>query len=155
MIPIETNQYIKKIGEANKLRCKDPTSGYNSEEGKKRRKDRLKGSGNPRYGDHRKFDELHGQEKSKRLKEICRNNTQGFKNPNAKEWVFVSPSGDIIKVKGEVKRFCKENGLSYTSLKRYVNKVFDPKIIHERYKNKTLNTKGWCLYEADYYYRKK
>ena len=80
---------------------------------------------------HRKgktFEEFFGKERAKEIKEKASKMLQG---KVAKEYIFITPDGERIKIKGFYK-FCKENGLSCCQMQ---------KVLFGR--TKTDNHKGW------------
>lgn len=104
------------------------------------------GANNPRYGDHRSLEEIHGIEKANIIKDKYRERAIGERNPNSKIWTFVSPNNEVFNVCGNCKRFCKENNLSMHALKKNigtkVHYVFLTSVKHP-------NTEGWTLYESN------
>jgi group I intron endonuclease len=110
------------------------------------------GSGNPRYGDHRTYEEIHGKEKANKLKQDIskrfsgENNPMcnieyrkkvsvskmGEKNPNAKEWEITTPEGETIRFVGGIKRKLKELGLTYSKVKPHLE-------------GKAQNYRGWII----------
>ena len=143
----KTSTY-KKISEKLKKCWQDPNSTFNSIEYRNYLKWRFTGEGNPRYGDHRTWEEIHGREKANKLKDDCSKKYKGKGNPRAKKWILESPEGEKIKVYGNIREKCKELNLSYISLYRFKgNRVYNKKI-QKKYKEMSLNTQGWRLYES-------
>jgi hypothetical protein len=137
----------EKIGIGVKAAWKDPTSGYYDPKFQESLKNRS-GEKNPRYGDHRNYIELHGEEKAKQLSKLFSDNREGSDNSNAKRWKLINPVGKEFYVNGTLKKFCIENNLSVWALKFYKGTPFKPKMINnKRFKERTFNTIGWILYE--------
>lgn len=105
-----------------------------------------KGENNPRFGDRRNYDELHGKEKAEELRAMQRETRKGAGNARAAAWKFTDPSGNEYIVKGECKRFCEEHSLSMRALKSNLNESVE---FHKHMKGarkvKSRNTIGWKL----------
>lgn len=66
---------------------------------------------------HKKRFETMTKEEKLKLSE----NSKGSKNSHAKEFRFVFVNGDEVIVKGRITKWCKENGIPYGSMRRYIN----------------------------------
>lgn len=130
----------RKISEAQKKNWKDPNSIYNDPEFRKRFFRDVRGNKNPNYGNR------WSDKQKKHMSEYRKGRAIGSDNPNAKIWKLISPEGIVYDINGSVKNKCDELNIFMSTLKKHINeKVPKPKIIHSRYKEKTLNTIGWCL----------
>lgn len=106
------------------------------------------GENNPRYGDHRNWDELYGSERANELRNQKSITNSGANNPIAKKWMFTDPDGNEYIIEGQCKQFCKDHNLLMVTLKRTLGEVVTmPK--HLKPKSKTwtsrMNTVGWRL----------
>jgi len=95
-----------------------------------------KGHANPRYGDHRTFEEIHGLKKAQAIKQNFSDQRKGANNPNAKCWTLVSPEGDRFYTRC-LKSFCETHSLNYRAiiLKR------------SRHKGVTIEWENWTISE--------
>ena len=130
----------RKISEAQKKNWSDPSSIYNDPEFRKRFFRDMSGDNNPNYGNR------WSDEQKKHLSEYRKGRCSGGENSNAKVWKLISPEGMMYDIHGNLKNKCNELNIFMSTLKKHINeKVPKPKIIHGRYKEKTVNTIGWCL----------
>lgn len=82
-----------------------------------------------------KVSKIHtGMKHSDEAREKISLSTQGSKNPSAKEWVFINEKQEEFLIKGEFRKFCLENNLSYKAMRM---------IAYEIRKNKFYN--GWTV----------
>lgn len=88
-----------------------------------------KGSDNPRYGDHRSWEKLHGKEKSDRLKKDMSKRNKGKNNPNSKSYKIISPNNEQF-ITECLNDFCKEYKLNRSMMGRVG-------------RNEIHNWKGW------------
>jgi hypothetical protein len=138
----------EKIREKQIKNWLDESSVYNSEEYRKKLRNATSGKNNPRYGDHRSWDEIHGVDKSNKLKKNRSQMYKGGKNPNAKKWKLTSPKGDVYEISGNLKKFCESRSIHLSALRKYFGRCVErPKIFHKRHIEKTINTIGWKLEE--------
>jgi group I intron endonuclease len=104
----------------------------NIEDYKKRCSERTKGENNPRYGDHRTYEEIHGKQKADKLKKLIskrfsgENNASkrpdvrkkisegkmGYKNPQSILWILDTGIERYL-ICGGIKRKLKDIGLDY------------------------------------------
>lgn len=84
-----TKEAKKRMSESAKGKPSPFKGKKHTEESKKliseKNKGKFAGEKNPRYGDHRTWDELHGKEKSNRMKKEKKERWTGENNPNYKE----------------------------------------------------------------------
>jgi hypothetical protein len=126
-------------------------------------------TGVPPINKGKKIDDIYSSEKCIEIRELLKkpktkeqndkmvktrkNNNSYYENENhqmAKHWTLISPSNEIFKIVGTLKKFCNEHNLSWQTL--YNNKNKGP-IILDRTKYKNLsrltpnffNTIGWEL----------
>lgn len=76
------------------------------------------GSKNSRYNDHRTYEEIHGKEKSDKLKNDFHNKRKGSGNSNAKKWLFIGPDGTQICCKGNRDQIAQYLGLNKAMIGR-------------------------------------
>ncbi|AFO10364.1 homing endonuclease [Escherichia phage ECML-4] len=73
----------------------------------------------------------------------------GVKNPNAKKFKLISPSGEEHEIHGNCKEYVESLGLKYSALYDYIEKdipVPPPSIFHKKNASQErLNTVGWRL----------
>lgn len=138
----ESKTVFQKISEGQKRSWKNPLSGHNTPARRQQIRDQMAGKSNPRFNDHRTYVDLHGEEKAKELRGLQSKARTGASNSRAKEWVFVSPSGDRFEVKGTTKQFCEKHELCWLSLWRVKNKQYVAKISNK--------TDRWGMYERDF-----
>lgn len=143
----DKKETYEKIGAGVKRKWQDPNSIFNSKEYREFLSKKRSGKGNPRYGDHRTWEELYGKEKSDELKKEASKKYKGKGNPRAKKLILESPNGEKIKVHGNIREKCKELNLSYISLYRFKGKPVQNKIFPKKFKQMSINTQGWKLYE--------
>lgn len=135
------NDAYKKISKAQKQNWNNPNSIYNNPEFRKRFFRDVSGKNNPNYGN--KWTD----KQKKKMSENRKGKYKNKNNPNAKKWKLISPCGKVYIIHGDLKNKCKELNIYMSTLKKNINsKVLKPKIIHNRFKEKTLNTVGWSLY---------
>lgn len=101
-----------------------------------------KGGNNPRFGDHRNYEELHGKEKARQLKEEQSKMRSGAGNSRATTWKFTSPDGKEFIVVGECKKFCKDKNISMRKLKAYLGETITT---CDKPYDISKNTVGWKL----------
>ena len=71
----------------------------------------------------KKISELHiGMKHTQITKDKLHTLCTGAGNPSAKTWMFINISGEQIIVKGEFEKFCVDNDLSYSSMRKIINK---------------------------------
>lgn len=142
--------YLENLRSKAKAKWADPSSTYNSPEFRAKWKESKRGSKNSRYQDFRTFDEIHGIEKSKAIRKVLSEKRKGSGNSRAKQWILIAPDATVYEVNGELKHFCVTHNLSLPALQKFKNTVVQrPKILHTRFKEKSLNTIGWSLYDRD------
>ena len=81
-----------------------------TEETKKKISRATKGKNNPMYG---KKQSSHTR---KLISQMKKGKNVGSKNPNAKQWVLISPEGKKYHIQGALKEKCLELGLSYATI---------------------------------------
>jgi len=101
-----------------------------SEDSKKKISDSITGEKNPMFG------KKHSDESLKKMRETKIGMFDGSDNPNSKTFLIESPSGESFILKGNVKKFCEENNLSYSTL---TNTLRSGKKVSKG------RTKGWLL----------
>ncbi|CAL9966074.1 homing endonuclease [Vibrio phage D479] len=106
------------------------------------------GKSNPRYGDHRTYDEIHGVGKSTSLKLSMSQSRTGAGNANAKRWIAIDPNGNEYCIRGNVKQFCTNHGLCIRALKTNLGK---PYLSNHTRTDKGRNTIGWMLIKLQQY----
>jgi len=108
-----------------------------------------KGERNNRYGDHRSYEELHGLEKARLIRENQSKKRRGSGNGRAKYWKLTSPTGEEFLVHGGLKKFCLDNGLLLSALRKSGKSNLPVKdyLIQRKRHPLFLNTIGWQLYE--------
>jgi hypothetical protein len=83
-----------------------------------------------------------------------RGDYNGNKNPRAKKWLIINPSGKKYNVHGNLQQFCKENNISSVVLYNNKGTVVPPpkyggyggyRPKDEKSKIKRENTSGWML----------
>lgn len=74
--------------------------------------------GNVRFGDRRSWEEIHGKEKSEKLKSKASIRYTGENNPNSKTYSVKDPDGKEYIVSGRLRKFCIEHNISYGLLLR-------------------------------------
>lgn len=88
--------------------------------------------------------EIMGKEKAQELINAMRDRMKGCKHfnfgkhenaTNAKEWIFISPTDQLFRIKGTFYVFCKEHNLSTYSIKKWINKG--------KIQSITSKTNGW------------
>lgn len=91
----------------------------------------MSGEKNPMYG------KQHNSETIELIsKKSIERYLSGIKNPNSKKYIIISPDGIETEIFGEVKNFCLENNLSYSTLRKTLKT--GKKVAHGK-------TKGWIL----------
>ena len=101
-----------------------------TDESRKKISESITGDKNPMYGKN------HSEESLKKMRETKLGMFDGSDNPNSKAYIAYSPNDEIYKLKGNVKEFCKDNELSYSTLRNTIksgNRVSKGR------------TKGWLL----------
>ncbi len=78
----------------------------------------VSGEKNPRFGDHRNYEELHGVQKANDLKRMFGEKRKGSGNPNAQRWLFISPDGIQISCFGNRKKLSEQLGLDPAGIGR-------------------------------------
>ena len=126
----------KKISKANtgKIRTKEQL---------KRLSEACKGEKNGMYG------KKHTEKSKKIMARKASERYTGKGNPLSKKWKLISPSNTEYIVEGELKKFCDENNLIMSLLKKFLNAKVDItklKLIHERHRVRIENTNNWSLY---------
>jgi hypothetical protein len=58
------------------------------------------------------YEEIHGKENSRKIREKQSEKSSGGKNPNALTWEITSPTGNIITITG-LRAYCRENNISF------------------------------------------
>jgi len=81
---------------------------------------------------HPRFNKTHTEETKKKIRDK-HHNVSGSKNPQAKIIELTSPTGKKYLLHGELKKFCKENKIAYSSMSQLVKLG----------KNRTGSTEGW------------
>lgn len=79
---------------------------------------------------------------------ITKCSKHGKENVFSKRYVFISPQNTEYIVEGEFQKFVKNNKLSLTTCKLFINKGKIPKPINENHNRMTierLNTTGWSI----------
>lgn len=84
-------------------------------------------------------------EKSKQLISKNHADMSGRKNPRAKKWYLVSPSGTVYETIGELGELVNKFGLSSTMLKNQINQIATINPTHTYITEKVRNTVGWKL----------
>jgi hypothetical protein len=140
----------EKVSEKQKKNWADPNSSYNSPEYRKKIGKLRTGAGNPRYGDHRTYEEIHGKDRANNLKKDQSERQSGCGNNIAKKWVLVSPEQVVIRSHGNLEEICNNHSLSMHSLKKSLNKTFIPEKSVAKRKNMATSA-GWALYTEEYY----
>lgn len=128
----------KKISKAN-------TGKVRTEEQLKRLGDACRGEKNGMYG------KKHSKKSKKIMAQKASVRSKGKGNPIAKQWQLISPDNIEYHINGELKKFCDENNLIISLLKKFLNTKVDIsklKLIHNRHKKRTLNTNEWSLHEV-------
>lgn len=129
----------KKISKANKGKVR-------TQEQLKRLSDACHGEKNGMYG------KKHTEKAKKIMATKASKRYTGKGNPLAKKWKVISPDGKECIVEGELKRFCRDNNLIMSLLKKFLNDTVDIsklKLIHKRHKIRTENTNNWSLYKLN------
>ncbi len=122
------NVKVRKIGKLNPFFGRKHTK--KTKEKIARKNKRFAGKSNPNYG--KKWSEEQKQEasvrqkdnhkhlrgdaspsKRKSVRKLLSKTKLGILNPNAKEWIFIDPTGKIHEIHGGIKTKLKEFGLSY------------------------------------------
>lgn len=98
-----SEESIKKRVETYKANCRK--YGYNS------------GPKNPRFGDHRNYEQIHGLEKSERIKNKQSISRSGNKNANSNKCLIIKPNGEELIIDC-LKDFCTKNNLSIFQMGR-------------------------------------
>lgn len=77
----------------------------------------------------------------------------GNKNPKARWFWLIDPTGDEYLLNGNTQKFCKEKGICHSALYTYLNKgaVPPPSRFHPNVKPERLSTVGWGLKHATEY----
>lgn len=120
----------QKISEAHKKRFADGLASHKSEL-------------NPRYGDHRSYEEIYGKDRAEQLRKEQSESRKGSGNSRACTWTLVSPNGEVFKLNGNCKQFCLDNNLSMRLLKKHMpNPVQSDS---PRLTDQGRNTLGWAL----------
>lgn len=84
----------------------------------------------------------HTQEAKQKIKDK-HHDVSGSKNPRARLIRATSPQGIVYDLNGTLKKFCKENGLAYSSVLRMLS-------IHSKWKrNFKGSTEGWSFVHLD------
>jgi hypothetical protein len=83
----------------------------------------------------------HTDEAKQKIKDK-HHNVSGANNPRAKHIIVTAPDGTVYDLVGTLKKFCKENGLAYSSALRALS-------VHSKWR-KSFNgsTKGWKFQHA-------
>ncbi|URQ09051.1 hypothetical protein BRM13314_00126 [Salmonella phage BRM 13314] len=88
------------------------------------------------------------EETRQKLSQKRRGTVDGKDNYNAKRFLLISPEGNEYETHGNLKKFCLEMGLSYSTINNYINSGPVPEVGIFQRKNATtarLNTTGWQL----------
>ena len=92
----------------------------------------------------------HTEETKQKLKLLHKGLLTGEKNPSAKVFKIISPTGQMYIIKGTAKEFCIKNNLSYAMFRKYKNKG---PCKASKFNNKSnsiaKNTVGWIFKEIN------
>jgi hypothetical protein len=126
------DRYVEEIEKRRKIQLK--RGGYfggknHTQESKDKISKSMIVENNPMYGKKHSVETI--EKISKKAKEKI-----GSKNSNAKTYIVISPDGIETKIFGEVEKFCLENNLSYSTLRKTLKT--GKKVSHGK-------TKGWIL----------
>ena len=105
------NQNLGGEGKPGGQKTKGFSGRKHTEEAKKKISEKVSGKNNPSYGVP--CSEERKRKISQRAKERF---TEGFKSPSSVTYLLTSPSGENFKVFGELKKFCRENKISYATM---------------------------------------
>lgn len=112
-------EIYKNLKEAEQQRLKRhlkqiQTGGYGPKKHKEETKNKisvaLTGKNNPMYG----------KKQSNKTKQLISESNKGrfigFKNPKAKKWILISPSGEQYEAHGDLRKKCLELGISFATI---------------------------------------
>ena len=105
------NQNLGGEGKPGGQKTKGFSGRKHTEEAKRRISEKVTGKNNPSYGVP--CSEERKEKIRKKAKERFEN---GFKSPLSVTYILTSPEGEIFEVYGELKKFCKENEISYATM---------------------------------------
>lgn len=74
---------------------------------------------------------------------------KGEKNGRSKIWKVISPTGDILFIKGNIDLLCNKYNIDEELIRRYRNKIVPQIVFRGKLKHKRNNTVGWGIFEID------
>ncbi len=105
------NQNLGGEGKPGGQKTKGFSGRKHTEEAKKKISEKVAGKNNPSYGVP--CNEERKRKISERAKERF---AEGFKSPSSVTYLLTSPSEEKFEVFGELKKFCRENKISYATM---------------------------------------